>query len=158
MWFKSKLFFFFQDCFDIPVCTRFSKKIWFVKLNLNWCCVFVDLMRCGSIFRISLENDLEEAKSITFLKLEFLKKTYITSSKELQLSRAIDFARSFSSWEFSLDLMGQKFSTKTFLGFMGLSLVGPWTRLVGFNYMNLDYIYLLGSIKLICWLKLSPSN
>ena len=34
------------------------EEIWFVELNLSWCCIYVDFMRCGLISKIWSSNSL----------------------------------------------------------------------------------------------------
>ena len=37
---------------------KIFEKIWFVELNLCWCCIYVDLMWCGSISSIWSSDSL----------------------------------------------------------------------------------------------------
>ena len=52
-------------------------EIWFVELNLCWCCTYVNLIRCGSISRYWSSDSIsityawfEEVEHVMFLKLE----------------------------------------------------------------------------------------
>ena len=55
---------------DVSICTHeIFGEIWFIKLNLCWCCIYVDLMRCGWISKIWSSDSL----SVGCLRLVWMK-------------------------------------------------------------------------------------